>query len=142
MESHMPGKLHTKMSKSANALHRDQISAAQAGVAKGVVGRDTGAEERGGFCRTELVRNGSDAACFSDHHFRVSTIHSHSQYHGVLTIHDVPASARFAHPVFAADQADTDPLTDFPFVHSIPQPFDPPTDFIAPNPGQFQTPIT
>src|SRR5260370_37548240 len=73
MESHVPGKPHTKMSKSANALHRDQISAAQAGVAKSVVGRDTGSQGRGGFCLTELVRNGSDAACFSDHHFRVST---------------------------------------------------------------------
>jgi len=73
-------KLDTKMSKSANALHRDQISAAQAGVAKSVVGGDTRAEERGGF--GELSSSGMEAmaASFSDHHFRISSIHGHPQY--------------------------------------------------------------
>ncbi len=129
-ESHVPGKLDTKMSKSANALHRDQIksanalhrdqiSAAQAGVAKSVVGGDARAEKRGGFCGTELVRNGSDAASFSDHHFRISTIHGHPQYYRVLTIHSVSASARLAHPVFASDQADTNSLTNFPSGHTV-----------------------
>jgi len=114
----VPGKLDTKMSKSANALHRDQISAAQAGVAKSVVGGDTRAEERGGFGGTELVRNGSDGASFSDHHFRISSIHGHPQYNWVLTIHSVSASARLAHPVFASDQADTNALTDSPSRHT------------------------
>ena len=66
----------------------------------------------------ELVRNGSDAARFSDHHFRISSIHGYSRYHRVLTIHNVSASARFAHSVFAAEEADTDPLTDLPFGHA------------------------
>jgi hypothetical protein len=118
MESHAPRKLDTQMPKATNALHPDQISAAQTGVAKSVVGRDTRAQERGGFCGTELVRNGSDAACLSDHHFRISSIHGYSQCHGVLTIHNVSASARFAHSVLAAEQADTNPLTDFPSGHS------------------------
>jgi hypothetical protein len=64
------------------------------------------------------IRNGSDAARFSDHHFRISSIHGYSGYHGVLTIHNVSASARFARPVFAAEEADADPLTDFPSGHS------------------------
>jgi hypothetical protein len=38
MESHVPGKLDIKMPKATNALHSDQISSAQAGVAKSVVG--------------------------------------------------------------------------------------------------------
>src|SRR4029077_6883693 len=63
-ESHMPCELDPRMPKTTNALYGDQISAAQAGVAKSVVGRDTRAEERGGLCGSELVRNGSDAACF------------------------------------------------------------------------------
>jgi hypothetical protein len=137
----VPRKLDAKMSKSTNALHSDQISAAQAGIAKSVVGGDARAEERCGFCRTELVRNGSDAAGFSDHHFRISSIHGHSQYHGVLTIHDVPASARFAHPVFAADQADTDTLADFPSRHSGAQGFNAANDFMTRNARQSQTRI-
>src|SRR5207247_589353 len=84
MESHVPRKLDTKMPKATNALHGYQISAAQAGVAESVVGRDTCAEERGGFYGSELVRHGSDAARFSDHHFRISSIHGYSRYHGVL----------------------------------------------------------
>jgi hypothetical protein len=117
-ESHVPGKLDTKMPKAPNTLHSDQISAAQAGVAKSVVGCDTRAEERGGLCRRELVRNGSDAARFRDHRFRVPSVDGYSRYHGVLTIDNIPPSARFAHTVFAAEEADTDPLTDFPFRHS------------------------
>jgi hypothetical protein len=44
MESHVPRKLDTKMTKATNALHGDQISAAQAGVPKSVVGSDARAE--------------------------------------------------------------------------------------------------
>src|SRR6185369_8134440 len=71
-ESHVPRKLDTEMPKPANALHSHQISAAQAGIANGVISRDTRAEERGGLHGSELVRNGSDAARFSDHDFRIS----------------------------------------------------------------------
>jgi hypothetical protein len=118
MEPHVPRKLDTKMPKATNALHSDQISAAQAGVAKSIVGRDTRAEERGSFCGPELIGNGGDAARFSDHHLRISSIHGYSRYHGVLAIHNVSASAWLARAVFAAEEADTDPLTDFPSGHS------------------------
>jgi hypothetical protein len=139
MESHATRKLDTQMPKATNALHPDQISAAQAGVAKSVVGRDTRAEERGGFCGTELVRNGSDAARLSDHHFRISSIRGYSQYHRVLTIHDVAASARFAHPIFSGNEADTNPLTDFPSGHSATDGFNATNHFMSRNTRQSQT---
>src|SRR4029077_13299194 len=138
-ESHVPRKLNTEMPKATNALHSDQISVAQAGIAKSVVGRNARAEERGGFCGCELIGNGGDAACFSDHHFRISSIRGYSQYHGVLTIHHVSTSTRFAHPVFAADQADTNPLTDFPLGHSAAQGFNAANDFMPRNARQSQT---
>ncbi len=139
MESHVPCKLDAQMSKATNALHRNQISAAQAGVAKGVVGRDTRAEERSSFCGTELIRNGSNAARFSNHHFRISSVHGYARCYGVLTIHSVTAPARFAHPVFAAEEADTDPLTDFPSGHSAAQSFNAADDFMPRNAREFQT---
>ena len=71
-------------------------------------------EERGGFRGPDFIRNGSQAACFSDHHFRISSIHSYSRYHGVLTVHNVSAPARFARPVFAAEETDTNALPDLP----------------------------
>jgi hypothetical protein len=49
MESQAPRELDTKMPQTTNALHCHQISAVQAGVAKSVVSRDTGTEERGGI---------------------------------------------------------------------------------------------
>jgi hypothetical protein len=113
----VPRKLDAKMPKTANALHSDQISAAQTSVAKSVVGRNTSAEKRGSFCGPELIGNGGDAARFSNHHFRISSIHGDSRYHRILTIHNVSASAWLAHPVFAAEESETDPLTDFPFGH-------------------------
>jgi hypothetical protein len=127
------------MPKTTNALHGDQISAAQAGVAKSVVGRDTRAEERGSLHGSELVRNGSDAACFSDHHFRVSSIDVYSRYHRVLAIHDVSASARFAHSVFSGNQANTNPLTDFPPGHTCTQRFNATHHFMPRNARQSQT---
>jgi hypothetical protein len=50
MESHLPRKLETQMPKAANALHRNQVTTTQAGVAKSVVSRDTRTQERTGFC--------------------------------------------------------------------------------------------
>jgi hypothetical protein len=136
MESHVPRKLDTKMPKATNTLYSDQISTAQAGVAKSVVGRDTRAEERSSFYGCELIRNGSDAARFSDHHFRISSIRGYSQYDRVLTIHDVSTSARFAHPIFSGNEADTNPLTDFPSGHSVAQGFNAANHFVSRNTRQ------
>jgi hypothetical protein len=127
------------MPKAANALHADQISTAQTSVTKSVVGRDTRAEERSSFCGTELIWNGSDAARFSDHYFRISSVDGYARCYGVLTIHSVTAPARFAHPVFPGDQADTNPLTDFPSGHSAAQSFNAANNFMPGNTRQFQT---
>jgi hypothetical protein len=138
VESHVARELDPKMPKTTYALHGDQISTAQASVAKGIVRRDTCTQERGGFCGRELIRNGSDAAGFSDHHFRISSILGYSRYYRVLTIHHVSASARFAHSIFAGDQADTNPLADFPFRHSAAQGFNAANYFMSRNAGQSQ----
>jgi hypothetical protein len=140
-ESHVPRKLDAKMPKATNALHGDQISAAQASVAKSVVGGDTRAEERSGVYGSEFVRDGRDAARFSNHHFRIPTIRRYSRYDGILTLHHVSASARFAHPVFAAEEADTDPLTDFPSGHSAAQCLNTANYFMPRNARQPQTRI-
>ena len=75
---------------------------------------------RRGAASADVSSSGMEAmpARFSDHHFRISSIHGDSRYHRVLTIHDVSASAWFAHAVFAAEEADTDPLTDVPSGHA------------------------
>src|SRR3984893_11810504 len=138
-ESHVPRKLDAKMAKSTHALHSDQISAAQAGVANSVIGRDTRAEERSGFCGCEFIWNRSQGACFSDHHFRISSVRGHSRYHRVLTIHTIPASARFAHPVFSGNEADTNPLTDFPSGHPASKGFNAANHFMSGHARQSQT---
>src|SRR5262245_37503295 len=106
----MPRKLDTKVSKAANALHSDQISAAQTSITKSVVGCNPGTQERSRLRGSQFVRNRSNTARFSDHHLRISAISRDSQYHRMLTIHRVSASARFAYPVFARDQTNTDTL--------------------------------
>src|SRR5437899_3056652 len=88
-ESHVAGKLDTKMSETANSLHGDQITAAQAGVAKSVVGRDPRAEKRSGIYGGEFVGNGSDPARLRDHAFRVSSVDRNSRRDCLLTIYDV-----------------------------------------------------
>src|SRR5262245_14369191 len=137
-EPHLPRKLDTEMPEPTNALHSDQVSGPQAGVAKGVVGCNSRTKERGGLCGTEFVRNGSDPTRFSDHHFRISSIHGYSRNHGVLTIHSVSAPARFAKPILPSDQADTNSLTDFPPGYSRAQRLNATNHFMPRNARQSQ----
>ena len=69
--------------------YSDQISAAQTAVAKSVVGRDTSAEERGGFDGVELIRKEKMPRASAGHDFRVSSelgvvqghlVYKHSHY--------------------------------------------------------------
>jgi hypothetical protein len=138
-ESHVPRKLDAKMPEAANTLHGNQISATQASIAKSVVRCNTSAQERGGFYGSELIRNGSDAARFRNHHFRISAVRGYSRYDGVLTLHHVSASARFAHSVLTAEEADANPLTGFPSGHSAAQCLNAANDFMPRNARQLQT---
>jgi hypothetical protein len=99
-------------------------SPAQAGVPESVVGRDTRAEERGGFYGIELIRNGRDGPRFRDHDFRISSVHGNSGYVRILTIHGVSASARFTQAVFTGEQAEANTLTDLPLRYPAAQSFD------------------
>src|SRR5215468_1007143 len=139
MESHMPRKLDTEMPKAADALHGDQVAAAQASIAQSVIGRHSRAEERGSVNGTEFVGNGSDRACLRDHHFRISSVLVYSQNHGVLAIHDVPAPARYAHAVFTGNESDTHALANFPPRHSAAQRVDAANNLMPGNARQSQT---
>jgi hypothetical protein len=138
-ESHVAGKLDTKMSETANSLDGDQITPAQAGVAKSVVSRDPRAQKGSGIYGGEFVWNGSNPARLRDHDFRVSSIDRYSRCDCVLTIYDVSPSAGLARTVFAAKEANTDALTGFPSGHSTAQRVNATYDFMARNAGQFQT---
>jgi len=104
--------LDAKMPKATNALHGDQISAAQASVAKSVVCCNTSAEERAAFYG--VSSSGTEemprASAIITSAYPPSTV---LRYDGVLTLHHVSASAWFAHAVFTAGRSRTDPLTDF-----------------------------
>src|SRR5262249_41425555 len=99
-------------------------------------GSNTCAEEWSGFSGIKLIRNGSDASGFRDHHLRISSIDGYSGHDRVLAINGVSASARFAHSVFARDEADTDALADFPSGYSGTQGVDPANYLVAGNAWQ------
>src|SRR5712671_6675150 len=103
------------MSQATDALDSDEISAAKAGVAQGVVSSDAGAEERGGFGGAEVIGDGRDAAGFGDHNFGVAAVDGDAGDYGVEAIDDVAAAAGFAGAVLAAEEADAYALTNFPF---------------------------
>src|SRR5258708_13616865 len=127
----MPRDRHTQMPKTANPLHGDQVSTAQAGVAKSVVSRNARAEERSSFCGCEIVRNRRERTCFSDHYFRIPSIRGDARHHGILAIHDVSAPARFTDPVFSSNQADANSFTGFPSIHSAAHPANAPNHFMS-----------
>src|SRR2546422_76242 len=56
-----------------------------------------------------------------------------------MTIHNVSPSAGFARPVFAAEEANTDALPDFPSGYSVAQRFNAAHNFMSRNARQIQT---
>jgi hypothetical protein len=78
---------------------------------------------------------------FRDHHLRISSIHGHSRYDRVLTIHDVSAPARLAHSVLAGEEADTDSLTDFPSGYRAAKGFNVANYFVSRNTRQCEAGI-
>ncbi len=56
-----------------------------------------------------------------------------------MTIHRVSTSARFAYPVFAGNEPDANPLTDFPSGYSAAQRFNAAYNFMSRNARQIQT---
>src|SRR5882762_7083576 len=129
------------MSEAADALDGDEISAAQAGVAEGVVGGDAGAEERGGFRGAEVVGDGGDAAGFGDHNFGVAAVDSDAGDYGVEAIDDVAAAAGLAGAIFAAEEADAYALTNFPFGDAGAEGFDAADYFVAGDTRKLQAGI-
>src|SRR5712672_1758580 len=126
------------MSEATDALDGDEISAAKAGVAKGVVGGDAGAEERGGFGGAEIVGDGGDAASFGDHDLGVAAVDGDAGDYGVEAIDDVAAAAGLAGAVFAAEEADAYALTNFPFGDASAEGFDAADYFVAGNARELQ----
>jgi hypothetical protein len=84
------------------------------------------------------VWNRRDAARFSDHHLGRAAIDVAPRYHRVLTVHGVPASAGFAHAVFAAEEADTDSFTDFPLGDAVTDGVDAAHNLMARHPRELQ----
>src|SRR6267142_885035 len=126
------------MSQATDALDGDEISAAKAGVAQGVVSGDAGAEERGGFGGAEVVEDGGDAAGFGDHNFGVAAVDGDAGDYGVEAIDDVAAAAGFAGAIFTAEEADAYALTNFPFRDAGAEGFDAADYFVAGNTRELQ----
>src|SRR5712675_2454679 len=126
------------MSQATDALDGDEISAAKAGIAEGVVSGDAGAEERGSFGGAEVVGDGGDAACFGDHNFGVAAVDGDAGDYGVEAIDDVASAAGFAGAVFTAEEADAYALTNFPFGDAGAEGFDAADYFVAGNARELQ----
>src|SRR5580704_2669043 len=113
-EPHAPGKLNSQMSESADSLNANQIARAQAGVTQGVEGRYSGAEQRGGFRRRELIGDASERSCFGNHHLCITSVGCDSRYDGVQAVRKVSAQAGLTFAVLPAQKADTYTLPDLP----------------------------
>src|SRR5262249_33910087 len=71
----------------------------------------------------------------------IAPIHGRARYYRVLTMHHVSASTGFAHPVFAAEEADTDAFTDRPLGDAAADGIDAAHDLMARHPWELQTRI-
>src|ERR1700727_1903577 len=114
MKAHLPRELNSEVAKTANALHRYHVSRAQAAIAKRVVSRDAGTDQRSGLFGFQFFRNRRQGSRLGNHHFSVSAVCCNSRNHGVKTMHKISATAWLALSVFATKETYADALSNIP----------------------------
>ncbi len=108
------GELHSQVTESANALHRDQIAGESAAVPQRVVGGDSSAEQWSRFGILQAI--GHRSQCFNrrDHVLLISAVIADAGDHHILTIGKVAAPALDTGIVLTAMPADSDTLPFLP----------------------------
>ena len=116
-ETHFCGELDAQMAETANSEDSDEIPRAGAALPQRVEGCDTGADERTGIDRGEVIRYGCQGLEGRDHVIGIAAVVGNPGNQEVYTGDEVAAPAGLAMAAMAAVSTDADALAGFPFGH-------------------------
>src|SRR5262249_48381332 len=127
----VPGILHTQMTKATHTEHRDKITGPRWRVSQGAERRESGAQQRRGIDRRQVVRDRHKPARLCDHHFGVSAIMMNAGIFLVPTVHEIAMAAEVAIAARTPEESDAHALPNRPALASGPNRIDPPYELVA-----------
>src|SRR5262249_55247590 len=131
LEPHVPGILHTQMTKAADTEHSDKIAGLRRRVSQSAKRRESGAQQRRRSDRRQVVRDRHKPTRLCDHHFGVSAIMMNAGIFLVPTVHEIAMAAEVAIAARTAEKADTHTLTNRPALNTGTKRIDPPNELVA-----------
>jgi hypothetical protein len=102
------------VAETADALYRDKIAGAQAGIAKRVVCRNASAQEWSRFRGCELIGNRGESPGLGNHNLCVAAVGRDAGNDRVQAIHKIATLAGFTFTVLATEEPYSDTLPNFP----------------------------
>jgi hypothetical protein len=126
------------MAKTTDALYRDKITRAQAGIAKRVVCRNASAQERSRFCRCKFIGNRGESAGLGNHHLCVPAIGRDTGNDRMQAIHKIAPLAWFTFTVLASEEPYSNALPNFPIGNACANHFDSAYDLVSRHSRQSQ----
>jgi hypothetical protein len=126
------------MAQTTDALYRDKITGAQAGIAKRVVCCNASAQEWSRFRGCKFIGNRGESASLGNHNLCVPAIGRDTGNDRTQAIHKIPALARFTFTVLAAEESYSNALPNFPIGNAWANHFDAAYDLMSRHSRQSQ----
>src|SRR5689334_14966179 len=102
------------MAQPADAVNRDDVSSASAGVPQCVVDRHPRAHEWSSFFSRNFIRDRRERTCRCDHVLRISTVEVNASHFAIDAHGEIAATTLLAHEIMKAVPTDTNSLPDGP----------------------------
>src|SRR6202795_481657 len=134
LESHAARVLDAEVAQPADSENGDQVPGARRRIPQRAECRQTGAQQRCGIDRREIIRHGDQAAGFGDHHLRVAAVLLDPCVALVYAVHEIAIAAVLAMPAAPAEEADADALAQLPPFDAFAGHIDPPDRLVARDP--------
>jgi hypothetical protein len=132
--AHFGRELDAEMAKAADAKNCDRIAGPDPAVAQCIVGRDTGAEQRGGFGGLRFIRDRSQRFERRDHVVGIAAI---IRYAGDLSVRagdEIPTPTGGTMTAMTAVPANPGPLPRLPIGDALADPVDDPHNLVTRHP--------
>src|SRR5262249_48785725 len=131
LEPHVPGILHTQMTKATDTEHSDKISGLRRRISQRAERRESRAQQRRRIDRRQVVRDRHQPARLCDHDFGISAIMMNTGIFLVPTVHEIATATELAIAARTAEKSDTHALPNRPALDSGTNRLNPPNELWA-----------
>src|SRR5271170_7013959 len=137
LKTHAARVLHTEVTESTDAEHRDEVASARGRVAQRAERGQSGAQQGRSGNGREILWHSDQPAGLSDHHLGVAAVVLYAGVALVHAVHEVAIAAVFTVPAAAAEETDADALAHCPAFDVLAYHLDPSHRFVAGHPRPF-----